>query len=149
MIRPTWDEATTISTVSRTSSEPDMKPSSRIFSKMRYWACKNNAKHGRQWTSGVWKHHLKINNQGLMYTPSIEPQGCQQWWPYAPVGDCFGSRLACLAPEELSSQMRCWILWCYECAGPSYRWWRPRHCLGCTSKLFPVKQKRRCNNPVY
>lgn len=42
MMRPTWLDGTRISTVRRTSSVPATKPSSRIFSKMRYWACKSH-----------------------------------------------------------------------------------------------------------
>ena len=36
----TWDEGTSSSTVSRTSSPAGMKPSSRIFSNIRYCACR-------------------------------------------------------------------------------------------------------------
>ena len=38
MILPTWLDGTNSSIVNRTSSPAGMNPSSRIFSKMRYWA---------------------------------------------------------------------------------------------------------------
>lgn len=53
MIRPTWVLGTRISMVSLTSSVPATYPSSRIFSKIKYWAWKiaifNDAKQDRAW----------------------------------------------------------------------------------------------------